>query len=149
MTYAYEARFDYQEEDEGWLATIPAFEGAVAFGKTIPEACSSIATVLQLFIVQWLDDGRSLPKPSFHEPPFSVISVDVDDAYRVRTRCMTITEAATELGVSIGRVSQLVTSGILAAIELDGRRYVTIESIERRKRNHRGAGRPKKAVAAV
>ena len=147
MSYSYEATFEYQEEDGGWLATFPAFEGAVAFGSTITEACDNAATVLRLFVAQWLDDGRELPEPAFHEPPQSVISVEVDDAYRVRTRCTTITGAAEELGVSTGRVSQLVTSGALDAIELDGRRYVTLASLNAHQANRRGAGRPKREPA--
>lgn len=143
MSYTYEAKFEWQPEDEGWLATFPAFDGAVAFGHTIAEACDNAATVLRLFVAEYLDEGRDLPEPAFHEPPLTVVSVDVDDAYRVRTRCVTITEAAEELGVSTGRVSQLVTSGALDSVELGGRRYVTIASLNERKANHRGAGRPK------
>lgn len=147
MSYSYEATFEYQPEDEGWLATFPAFDGAVAFGSTIAEACDNAATVLRLFVAQWLDDGKALPEATFHEPPRSVVTVDVDDAYRVRTRCTTITDAAEELGVTTGRVSQLVTTGALDAIELDGRRYVTLASLNAHQANRRGAGRPKREAA--
>lgn len=147
MFYSYEATFEHQPEDEGWLVTFPAFDGAVAFGSTIAEACDNAATVLRLFVAQWLDDGKALPEPTFHEPPQSVVTVEVDDAYRVRTRCTTITDAAEELGVSTGRVSQLVTSGALKSIELDGRRYVTLASLNAHQKNRRGAGRPKREAA--
>ena len=149
MSYAYEAEYSFQEEDEGWFVSFPAFEGAVAFGHTVDEACDNAATVLRLFIAQWLDDGRELPPRNYDMPPQALISVEVDDAYRVRTRCVTITQAAEELGVSIGRVSQLVTSGALEAIELEGRRYVTLASIAKYQAHRRPAGRPKRELVAA
>lgn len=147
--YSYEAVFEYQAEDCGWLVSFPAFEGAVAFGKTVEAACDNAATVLRLFIAQALDDGMDLPEPTFHEPPRTIVSVEVDEAYRIRTSCVTITEAAAELGVTTGRVSQLVTQGVLCSLEFDGRRYVTIESLNKRKSSRRAAGRPKRNASDI
>lgn len=52
-------------------------------------------------------------------------------------------EAAEMLEVSRGRVSQLISAGIL---ETDDEGWVTVESIERRIASNPKAGRPRKAV---
>lgn len=141
--YTYEATLDYHPEDKGWFITFPAFDGAFAFGHTIEDACNNAATVLRLFVAEWLDEGRDLPRPAFHEPPACVVSVDVDDAYRARTRCMTTSEAAEELGISAEHVSRLVAKGTLDTAELEGQRYVTIASVSTYKAGRRKADKRK------
>lgn len=58
---------------------------------------------------------------------------------------MSVKQAAEALGVTRGRVAQLVEQGVLEADRLGGRTLVvTAESVERRRRENPGPGRPKK-----
>ena len=151
MAYTYGATMEFDHEDGGWLVSFPDFEGAVAFGETVTDACEAASEVLRLFIAQTLDEGHALPQPSTEALMGHCFTVDVSEAYRLRTRCVTPSEAARELGVSAGRVSQLMADGRLSAVEADGRRLVTIESVEAYGRDRRGAGRPpaRDAIAAL
>lgn len=73
-----------------------------------------------------------------------MFTVEVTDEDIATSRCMTIKQAAEELGVSISRVSQLVTRGTLEAYEHNGDRLVTIASVNERKANPPAPHRPKK-----
>lgn len=142
MTYTYEANI--KGHDGGWFVTFPDFPGAYSPGETLQEACEGAAESLRLTIAEHIDSGIPLPAPSMAAKPEAVFCVEVSDYYIARTKCMTVTEAAEELGVTPGRVSQLLSRGQLEARELDGQRLVTIESINRRKKNPPAPHRPKK-----
>ncbi|MEG0503646.1 MAG: helix-turn-helix domain-containing protein, partial [Raoultibacter sp.] len=60
-----------------------------------------------------------------------------------RTKCVTPTEAAEMLGLSKGRISHMLKSGVLQAVRFGDERLVTIASINKRKKASVGAGRPK------
>jgi excisionase family DNA binding protein len=59
-------------------------------------------------------------------------------------RLLTTTEAANKLGVTIGRVQQLIWDGLLPAQKI-GRDYVINEDDLRQVENRPKAGRPSKA----
>lgn len=56
---------------------------------------------------------------------------------------MTISQAAQTLGITRGRASQLAKSGLLDSVEVDGRRMVTIASVNERKANPPAPHRPR------
>ena len=148
MRYSYEAELRYSEEEHAWYAEFPGFDGsAYADGDTVEEAVRNAAGVLELTICDYLDGGRALPAPSFHEPPLTVISVEVDDGAIAASRCMSVLDAAELLGVTPGRVSQLLGKGQLEAYEYRGTRLVTIASVNARRTSAPRTGRPRKAVA--
>jgi|GEM_PF-373170 predicted RNase H-like HicB family nuclease len=142
MTYTYAATIT--EQDGGWFVSFPDFPGAYSFGSTMQEACRGAAESLRLTIAEHIDGGLPIPESSIEAKPEAVFCVEVSDYYIARTSCMTVTEAAAELGVSPSRVSQLLSRGQLEARELDGQRLVTIESINRRKANPPAPHRPKR-----
>lgn len=142
MNYAYGV--DMREEDGIWYANYPQFEGAFADGETFEEAAKNAADVLKMVIAEHLDEGLPLPDPMLDGSLFGVVVVDVNDETLARTKCLTIEEAAEELGVSRSRVSQLLTSGLLEEYRLHGKRLVTIASVNARKLEARKAGRPAK-----
>lgn len=148
MRYSYEAEFRYSDDDGAWYAEFPGFDGsAYADGATLEEAARNAAALLELTICDYLDSGKPLPAPAFHEPPLSVISVEVDDGAVAASRCMGVSDAAELLGVTPGRVSQLLSSGQLEAYEYRGTRLVTIASVNARRASAPRTGRPRKAAA--
>ena len=64
-----------------------------------------------------------------------VLCVEVGDGFIRESLCMTLAEAAEELGVSPGRVDQLLDSGQLVAAYPTGKRMVTISSVNECKRS--------------
>ena len=145
MNYVYEANIEYSEEDRCWYVDFPDFDGeAYTDGETPEEAARNAAEALTLSICDFLDSGRPLPKATFHNPPRSIISVDVSDDTIAASRCMSVTDAAEELGVTPGRVSQLLSSGQLEVFEYGGTRLVTIASVNARLAEQPKAGRPRK-----
>lgn len=137
-----------REEDGVWYAEFPQFDGAMTDGETLQEAAENAADLLVLCIAECIDEGREVPPfQTFGENPFVfVVSVTEDDV--METKCVTIAQAAEELGVSKSRVHQLLKAGLLEAYEGRNGRMVTIQSLNARKAAPRRAGRPK-AVAAV
>lgn len=144
MTYTYEG--EIKEQEGGWLVTFPAFPGCFGGGDTVGEACENAAEALRLFIAESLDNGERLPRAEFSTPPQAVFVVEVTDEYIAETKCMTVSQAAQELGVSPGRVSQMLTSGQLEPYQHGGRRMVTIASVNDRKANPPAPHRPKRAI---
>ena len=148
MIYAYEATFTYDDDGACWYVDFPMFDGSCyTDGDTIEQAVANAADVLSLTIADYIDSGLELPRPSFHNPPRTIVCVDVDDEYIARTNCMTFGQAAEELGVSPSRVSQLAKAGRLETRTIGGRTYVTIASVNDRKANPPAAHRPTKVAA--
>lgn len=136
------------EEDGSYFINFPAFDGCFSDGATKEIAIIEGAKILRLLIADYVDRGEKLPDYK-HETNGDVacIAVDVDSSFIQETKCMTVTEAANELNVSKGRVSQMLNSGILQAVNTPNSRLVTIASINKRKSEKHAAGRPKKTAA--
>lgn len=141
MFYTYEGSIERVEGD--WVVHVGAFPGCFGCGKTIRKACAEAAEALRLFIAEYIDSGRKLPRASFSNPPGCVIAVEVDKSFIRESACMTISQAAHALGITRGRASQLAKSGLLDSVEVDGRRMVTIASVNERKANPPAPHRPR------
>lgn len=141
MDYTYSATVEQNEE--GFFIDFPAFDGAAfADGDTLEEAAKSAATVLRLTIADYLDSGDELPRDSVIVAPYTFFTVEVSDDFIAESKCMTPSEAAEYLGISKGRVSQLLDSGVLETYMHGGRRLVTIASVNKRLANTPQPGRP-------
>lgn len=141
MDYIYEAELEQVEGD--WLCTVPKFEGAFGGGATVRKAVGNCAEALRLAIAEALDEGAPLPRATFHNPPRVVMCVEVGEHYVRESAYMTVKQAAEELGVTSGRVSQLLKAGQLEAVTVGGRRMVTIASVNDRLSNPPAPHRPK------
>lgn len=139
--YTYEATIT--EQDGGWFVSFPDLPGAYSFGRTVREACEGAAESLRLTIAEHIDTGLPLPESSIEAKPEAVFCVEVGDAFVAESKCMTVSEAAHELGVSVGRVSQLLSNGQLEVYQNGGTRMVTIASVLERKLNPPAPHRPK------
>lgn len=143
--YIYEAKLT--EDEDGLYLTFPDFPGAIADGDDLAEVVEAAAETLKLFVAEYVDNGDPLPEPAYSfaaEPGSVAIAVDVDEDYIQRTKCLTQKEAAEELGVSLGRISHMIDSGILQAVRFGNDRLVTIASVNKRKAAPKKAGRPRK-----
>lgn len=149
MVYAYEARFEKSDEDSCWYVSFDCFEDAITSGDTVEDAASSAADLLTLLLTECLEEGKPLPVPSFHEPPLSVVCVNISDDTIEGSKLVTVKEAAELLGVSPSRVSQLLSDGKLATKEFHGRRMVTLESINERITHKPAPHRPKVTPTAL
>ena len=106
--------------------------------------------MLRLLIADYIDRGDKLPAYKQETAGDVVtVAVDVDSAFIEETKCMTVTEASKELNVSKGRVSQMLSSGILQAVKTPNSRLVTIASVNKRKKESKSAGRPKQQLAVA
>lgn len=145
--YTYEGTIEKQED--GWFVAVPAFPGAFAGGATVGDACKEAAEALRLNIAEHLDAGTPLPPQEIGDTPQLVLCVDVTDEYVAETKCMTQAEAARELGVTTGRVAQLLSAGLLEPYQHGSRQLVTIASVNARKEHTPRRGRPRKKQAPV
>ena len=122
-------RFTYDcvliKEDDGYCASFPQIPGAFA------------------------DDLNNGLTQAGYERSAEVValSVEIDHEDAREAACRTFKDAALDLKVSAPRITALVKAGKLDVELVDGRRMITIDSIERYAAQERHAGRPKKFVA--
>ena len=100
MFYTYEGSI-IRESEGGYTVAVPSFECMVAGGTSVKEACENAAGCLQLLIADMLDNDEPLPEATFGEAPQLVLCVEVGDGFIRESLCMTLAEAAEELGVLI------------------------------------------------
>lgn len=143
-------RFTYDcvliKEDDGYCASFPQIPGAFADGDTREEAIAHAIEALMAFLADDLNNGRA---PAGYERSAEVValSVEIDHEDAREAACRTFKDAAADLRVSAPRITALVKAGKLDVELVDGRRMITIDSIERYAAQERHAGRPKKFVA--
>ena len=149
--FVYEATIT--KDEEGFFAEFADIGAAYAPGDTLENVIKAAAETLQLVLAEYLDSGIRLPKPVFQlsdkETLRIAIAVDVSQDFIKRTKCVTVTEAAHELGITKSRVSQMLNSGVLQALPFGNERLVTLASINARKINPRNAGRPHKELVTA
>jgi len=147
MQYTYEAIFS-QEDGGRYSVNFPDLVGCYTCGDDYSDAIAMASDVLALWLSSAEIDGITIPKANFHHPlgdnEERVVMSVATDGYPIS---ITTNEAAQILGVSVGRVRQLVTSGQLQG-EKSGRDYmVSHDSVRARAEKPRQAGRPRKELA--
>lgn len=143
MQYTYE--FEIYKNKRQFVAECKDF-GIVTQGKNIEQAYEMSEDILKLTIEEYLMNDKPLPNPTYCTQAvngglIAVITVDVD----IRDiKALTAKEAAKHLGVSTGRISQLVNNGLLEGFKRDGISWITIDSINARLADKPKKGRPSK-----
>lgn len=135
--------------DEGILLALPYDMDGGTQGKDMREVAEMAADWLRLEMEHRAMRGIPLPEATFGNKPRNggenmVVAVNAGVETVPR---MTMAEAARQLGVTRGRVSQMVASGQLETLELDGRTWVTGYSVDARLAECPKAGRPRKEHA--
>ena len=145
MDYTYYAIIE--SSDDGFIVDFPAFEGRVyADGDNASDASKNASEALRLVLAEYIYAGTTLPSPGSMTGCNAVFTVEVNDSYIAETQCMTFSQAAEALGVSMGRISQMVKNGTLQLYEHGGKRLITIASINSRKKRQPKAGRPRRST---
>ena len=138
-------------EDEGWFLAFPFdFVGGTQ-GETYAEACEMAADWLRVECEHRAMHEEGFPRATFGNEPRhggTVIVVGVE-ASRDTVRKVTASEAARRLGVSPGRVTQMIAADQLEAFREGKRTWVTLDSIEARLAEEHPAGRPRKELATA
>ena len=148
MLYVYEFEM---VEDDGFFLVFPFdWEGGTQ-GHSHREAYEMTADWLKLACEDCLIRGISLPEPTFANKPKhggSVFVMAVDASLDAIEK-LSASEAARLLGVSPGRVSQLIADGTLYGWRDGHRSWVTKDSVEARLAANPTPGRPKRAKSLV
>lgn len=92
-----------------------------------------------------IEDGEELPEPG-DVCELAPVTVDITPEVIEETHYETQAACAELLGVTRARVNALVASGRLESKVFNGRRKVSIESMNRYQESERKAGRPKAAA---
>lgn len=131
MRYTYDAVIE--RDGDAYSVSFPQLPEAVTFGETREEAVRRASEALVLALAERIEDGGEIP-PQERAAEVLAVSVEVTGEDVERSKCMTIDQAAEELGVTPGRVSQLASAGKLQPVVFGRRRMVTIASVNARKK---------------
>ena len=132
MLYLYE--IEIFKDDDYYIAVPFDFEGATE-GFSKQECLEMAADLLTSEIQHRLMHRDNLPEPTIDNSPQyegKIYSLAIDTGIGAIPR-MLKSEAARSLGISQGRVTQLVKSGKLETFSYQGREYVTKASVDARK----------------
>lgn len=137
-------------EDEGCLLAFPYDMEGGTHGKDFKEVCEMAADWLQTEMEHRAMHDLPFPESTFDNAPRHggrniVVAVNAgkDTVPKVLP-----SEAARMLGVTPGRVTQMMDADQLEWFEDAGRKWVTVYSVEARLADQPKPGRPKKAATA-
>ena len=134
-----------RESDEGgFWAEVPDLPGCFGQGDTLMEAVESISNGMETHLAALAEYHMPIPKAS-------AVSTDdgqVVDGFSLGVPSVPAAEAARMLGVTPGRVSQLIKAGKLIAERSASGTLVTEESVRAYMDTPRTAGRPSRAMEA-
>lgn len=148
--YTYQA-LATPDEEGGFDVEVPALPGCYTHGDTYAEAAEMAADAVRTYVASLLLHGEAVPRPSFAEPPAGaesmVVCVQADAGHIVRGEVVSAAEASRRLGVTPGRVTHMIDSGVLEGYRRGRRTFVTVKSVERRLEEGARPGRPRRDVA--
>lgn len=129
-------------ESDGWIASFPQLGGCATSGDTREEAIREAHDLLTLLLCGLIEDGEELPEAG---AVWEIVPVTVDITPEVieETHYETWEACADLLDISMTTLDALVASGCLESKVFNGRRKVSIESMNRYQESERKAGRPK------
>ena len=148
----YVCEFEFVQDGE-YILCWPFFPGRVdgTQGKGFDDAVEMAADWLKVIVLDYLMKGDEVPKlPLGNQPKRGggIVTVAVE-ASLADVPAVTAADAASLLGVSTPRVTQLAKAGALDSWKVGRTRMVSLESVECRLAEERKAGRPKKELATA
>ncbi|OUO60414.1 helix-turn-helix domain-containing protein [Olsenella sp. An270] len=142
--------FEVFQEEGRFIAVPYDMEGATQ-GEDFEDLCLMVADWLKMHIEDWEIAGKELPTPTFGNKPrhggtnmVFGISAGIETIEKV-----TASEAARMLGVTQGRVSQMIKDARLYGWREGRNAYVSLDSVRARLTEKPRAGRPLKVAAAL
>ena len=139
-------------ENGSYSVRVPDLDGCFTQGKTRNDALDMAADALMTYVAALLKCGDPIPEPSFgHQAPEGgmVIALSFETDADFIIDAVSPSEAAAMLGVTRGRVSQMIRNGVLDSYEHNGERMVDLVSINARLAAPRKAGRPRKTFVTT
>lgn len=141
------------EEEGGYSVATPDLPGCFSYGETYQEAVFMAADAMKTYIGSLLKHGEEVPQSTLNaECPQGCLAanifIETDASFVIDGECVSAAEAARELGVSAGRITHMIDSGLLDAYRMGRRTYVSKESISKRKAQIIKPGRPRKVQEA-
>lgn len=137
------------EEEGGYSVEFPDLPGCFSCGDTFNDAVAMGADAAKTYVTSLLGHGEAVPEPRRHPRPLDTEDVmvffETDPSYIVEDDVVSAAEASRMLGVSPGRITHLLSAGILDGYREGRRTWVSVASIERRLSETVKAGRPRKA----
>lgn len=138
-------------EEGGYWVDVPALPGCVTEGDDFQEAVFMAADAMKTHVAALLHAGEEVPSYELSDCPegcrFSDVCIEVDATYVVPGARVSAAEASRMLGVSPGRVTHMIDSGVLEGYRVGRSTYVTLESVERRRASGARPGRPRVSTA--
>lgn len=144
MVYVYE--FEIYQGEKFLLADPYDMPGGTQ-GVDFKEICEMAADWLLMVMQDCVMHDLPIPEATFGNKPRHKDGQNIVVAVQVEKETIpryTLAEAARRLGVTRGRVSQMVDAYLLETFELDGRTWVTKYSVDARLSERPKAGRPRK-----
>ncbi len=150
--YIYQA-FLEPDDEGGYVIEFPDLPGCISEGNTYAEAVAMGADAARTYVASLLAHKDPIPEPRRATTPDGCESVmvffEADPSYVVSGEVVSAAEASRTLGVSPGRITQMIDSGLLDGYRNGRRTWVTIASVNARKASAPKAGRPKKTIATA
>lgn len=137
-------------EDEGFMLAFPYdLEGGTQ-GYDFKDACLMAADWLQMDMEHRAMHDIPFPEATFGNEPRNggrtvIIAVN---ASKETVRKVSAADTARMLGVSAGRVTQMIAANQLEAFKDGHKTWVTVDSVEARLAEAPKAGRPRKEATA-
>ncbi|NPD31902.1 helix-turn-helix domain-containing protein [Eggerthellaceae bacterium zg-997] len=140
----YLVEFELYPDEEGITGTPYDFEGSVR-GADWNEAVHQATAWARKMILEELTKGHDIPAASLGNVPRAggrsvVIAVDINPR---EIESLSTAEAAARLNVSVARISQMCSSGLLLAYKEHGRLWISRASVEDRLAHPARSGRPR------
>ncbi|MDR1183701.1 MAG: helix-turn-helix domain-containing protein [Coriobacteriales bacterium] len=145
--YIYEFEFF---EEEGLIVALPFdLEHYATQGTDMADAIEMAADLVKSVVEDALMNDETLPEPSYgHSPRHNgKIMVIAVEASLDTVKAMPASAAAVRLGISRGRVSNMLRDGVLEGFRKGRDSFVTVASVEQRLKTTIRAGRPSKTRA--
>lgn len=151
MKYIFGTIVRKDEEDGGYWAEIPDLPGCYGYGDTYADCVRSASDGVETHIAALIEDGRDIPKPSrLRVDDGDIVYVYADpETVELGEPSISASSAAERLGVTKGRISQLIAAGKLKAYRTPHYTMVTVASVEDYEASPRKAGRPVARPAEV
>lgn len=149
-------KFIYQAilipEEDGYNVEVPDLPGCFSFGSNYQEAVFMAADAMKTYVSSLIRHGEKIPLPTRTLCDSGQESVQIffetDDQYLVEGEVVSASQAAKMLGVSRGRVTHLLSAGLLVGYREGRSTFVSVESIEKRLLSEPSAGRPRKEAVS-
>lgn len=146
--YIYRVILTPEEDGIGYSAEVPDLPGCYTFGDTGEEAIIMAADAAKTYVASLLKHGDPVPKPTITDAAM-LVYFEVDESYVVDGEVVSAAEASRMLGVSAGRVTHMLDSGVLNGYRKGRRTYITLDSVNARLADTPKSGRPRKTAVTA